>query len=282
MIRTLITCAVTLLACVPAVAQHAGHTSPYAEDMRALIDAIERQYAYLDRHPIDLDGLREYAIERSSRCESRHGFVGALEGTLANLCDDHATLNTNTGTSPRLVPSGVDIWTAWEDGELIIESVREGSAADEAGLRAGVTIGSIRGEPADRAVRSRAPVFVDGAHPVVLDWAARAVVAERRDTPISMSVDGREMTYTPAPPSRDGLLEALELEGGLGYIRINDSLGDSNLIEHPGTEVGKERSPRQEHPRWKPALPLLPLTETHIGFAGGLPAILNEMQKVNS
>ena len=68
-----------------------------------------------------------------------------LEQMLDNLSDAHAIVRANTSHSPRLVPSGLDLWAEWRDTSAVVTAVRPGFGAEQAGVRAGMQIIAING-----------------------------------------------------------------------------------------------------------------------------------------
>ena len=56
---------------------------------------------------------------------------------LGQLYDSHAHLGTNTRASLRLVPTGSQLRLAWREGRAMVTDVRQGSAAEKAGVRTG-------------------------------------------------------------------------------------------------------------------------------------------------
>jgi len=107
----------------------------YQEDFDYLWQNISDDYAYFDQKQTDWKKVREIYRPQISAVRTRNDFVGLLESVLEELYDFHTHLNTNTASSPRLVPSGTDIWAHWINGRAIITEVRPKSAAEKAGKR---------------------------------------------------------------------------------------------------------------------------------------------------
>lgn len=78
---------------------------------------------------------------------SKNGFISLLEQVFYELYDHHASLNTNTGESQRLVPSGTDIWAEYVNGKPVITDIKPGSGSEKAGLKAGMEIVSVNDIP---------------------------------------------------------------------------------------------------------------------------------------
>jgi carboxyl-terminal processing protease len=154
------------------------------------------------------------------------------------LYDPHAQLTVNTPTSPRLVPSGTDLWAEWRGGEAVITEVRERSDAEAAGIRAGSVIVAIDGIPISEAVEARMGRTYPHAVAPARDWALRAVLAGRHNAPRRVQLRDGDTTRSVELPARDQFVAAApnpvshrEIRPGIGYVRFHDSLGDQSTVE---------------------------------------------------
>lgn len=231
---------VVSLVAIAAIAAASPGQSPVIERHETILGSIEREYAYFAEIRERWPAIRAAAIKNASACprEDRDCEIEALESLLANLSDDHAFLTTNTPRSPRLVPSGIDIWPVIQGDRLLIEHVRTSSPAALAGLRPGLQIVDVHGRPAMTALDEALPRHADPASDRVRNQAARSLIARRRDRPIELTVmspgqNNRpfEVTWMPGGPAHEGLLSATRLDSGLLVIRVHNALGDSRLIE---------------------------------------------------
>ena len=206
------------------------------EDVDALWRYVAENYAYFDQKSVNWQSIPQLYADDLKGVSTRQEFVGVLERIVEELYDHHAHLNTDTAASPRLVPSGADIWAAWQNGQARVLEVRSSSDAERAGITAGSVIVSINGMPIDKAIDARVPRSLSRPDDAARSWALRMLLAGRRGLPrvigftknaLSMTVElpAREQQYM-----RDGRLTSRTLEGNRGYIRIHDSLGDFDLI----------------------------------------------------
>lgn len=230
-----------LAAILPAAgaAQNAADTLPaeaYLQDFDALWEEVRGGYAYWHRTHTDWDRVRELYRPRAAQASSRREFLGVLEAVVRELYDSHAHVAANTASSPRLVPSGTDVWAEWRGGRAVITDVRPGSAAERAGVRAGMEVTRIGGRPAAEAAREIMPRALAARDPAAEDVALRVALAGRHDGPVRLELageDGRARTaeFVPGVYERpDAPLTARRLEGGIGYIRIHNTLGDTRLL----------------------------------------------------
>lgn len=160
-----------------------------------------------------------------------------MEQVIDELYDGHAHLLANTANSPRLLPSGSDIYAEWRDGQALIVAVRPHSPAAAAGLRPGMEILAVNGQHVAEATAERQGKYLKHAAAAARDHALRAALAGRRsmERTIRVRAGGSEKSYRlgrdePQDFQRPaGLLEQRRL-GEFGYIRIHNSLGNSALI----------------------------------------------------
>jgi C-terminal processing protease CtpA/Prc len=207
----------------------------YVQDFDVLWESVRDGYAYWDRTRVDWDRVREIHRPRAAGVRTRREFLGVVEDVVRELHDAHAHAAANTASSPRLVPSGSDVWAEWRDGRSVITDVRTGSGAEQAGVRAGMEVLSIGGRGVREATREYMPCALAAPEPRAEAWALLAALAGRRDAPVrlELSADGRRITaeFRPGESDRPAApLTARMLEDGIGYLRIHNALGDTRLV----------------------------------------------------
>src|SRR5947208_224134 len=99
--------------CGNATAQKSLGPEQYMDDFDTIWSELGSRYAYFDRKEVDWNRVRELFRPKIAHVKSRSNFISVLEKVLDELYDNHTSLNTNLPTSPRLVPSGADIWAEW-------------------------------------------------------------------------------------------------------------------------------------------------------------------------
>jgi carboxyl-terminal processing protease len=228
------------LSTVVAAPQTTATRQQYEEDFDYLWQSIADDYAYFDQKQTDWKRVREIYRPRIQMVQTPNDFIGLLESVLEELYDFHTHLNTNTAASPRLVPSGTDLWAEWIMGKAMITEVRHESAADRAGIRIGMQVASINGIAVDEAVRGRLGKSLRVNEDVAAkNWALRILLAGRHNQKRSLEIidkGGRRVIAIDQPaggeaPEKQPLLEYRRIDKGIGYIRINNSLGDLELIK---------------------------------------------------
>jgi carboxyl-terminal processing protease len=210
----------------------------YQQDFAYFWTTVRDNYAYFDKKQTDWEQVRQSGEAAVQAVTTRSQFVRVLEDALAELYDNHAALNTNLPDSRRLVPSGTDAWAQFREGRAVVQAVRPGFGAEQAGLRPGMELLAINEVPIEMVVQ---PLL--GKHLKTVDAAAREVALNRalagdHRTPrkLTVRVQGRRQDIF---PDQNGLglekgddprlLESRHY-GAIGYLKINNSLGNNRLI----------------------------------------------------
>lgn len=178
--------ATVLLACacsISAGAQPTNSSEEFTSDFDSMWSGLRDNYAYFHKKEIDWNKVRELYRPMLTRVKNRSDFVSLLEKVLDELYDNHTSLNTNLQTSPRLVPTGLDMWAEWSRGRAVITQLRSGFSAEQSGLKVGMEIVAVNGVPIEEAIRHRLPKSLKTINDDARNWALRAVLAGTHDKP---------------------------------------------------------------------------------------------------
>jgi hypothetical protein len=99
-----------------AVAGQSSTPDDFREDFDYAWRTIGTTYAYFEGRGIAWDKVPMLYADDLGRVRKRDEFIALLEHVLDELYDPHAQLTVNTPASPRLVPSGTDLWAEWPIG----------------------------------------------------------------------------------------------------------------------------------------------------------------------
>lgn len=207
----------------------------YARAFDDLIEIIDEGYAYLDESGLDASRLREVYEATALSASGDDAFVRVVKDVVDELCDHHAGAWPNASDDRRLVPSTTDLWAEWVDGRAVITAVRAGSPAFAHGFRPGMEIESIDGSPVEDAIRDELPRALDVPSLRAQGWALRVALSGRLGSPVRVVAKDSDQhvdaTFTPGRFTRpDGALVAERLDGGAGYVRFNNSLGENDTV----------------------------------------------------
>ena len=211
-----------------------------AADFSAFCEFVRDEYAYFDVKKTDWDAACKFHAPRATAAADRDAFIGVLERAMAELYDFHAHLGTNTRQSPRLVPTQSQIVGAWRDGKAWVEDVRSGSPAKAAGIRPGMQVLAVDGEPIEAAVKRIAPQMLSAPDPAAVAWALQLALAGHRDRDlVKLTVRDepevrksrtRELSFAPVSTAQSEAPLAARMIGDVGYVRFNNSLGEDALV----------------------------------------------------
>lgn len=228
-------CAFVLLIAANANAQK----NSFQEDFQSFWQSINDNYAYFDKKQTDWNKVREIYEARAAQSKTKREFVRILELALRELYDNHAQLNVNLPDSSRLVPSNADIWAKWQNGKAIITDLRNGFGAEKSGLKVGMEIVNFNGQPIAEAIQPFVGKSLKQVDENVKNWALVTLLAGNHETKriVEAGEKGVVKKYEPDEPqslleniSYSKKLEFRTIENNVGYIKINNSLGDNELI----------------------------------------------------
>ncbi len=196
-------------------------------DVEFICEIIPQKYAYFETREPNWNQACEKAKISLEGVETAGERLLVIETLLDALYDPHISLNTNSGLSPRLVPSGADYWI--ERGEIV--SVRPGSSAASAGVKVGDRVLDVNGQGMTQAALARVQPCGVTATQEQLDWAVNVAGAGYRNVPRSLHVarPGGAIQFELGDPQPEwpGTYVSTKRFGDVLYIRVNNSLGDN-------------------------------------------------------
>jgi C-terminal processing protease CtpA/Prc len=208
----------------------------FQQDFDMVHRVINARYAYMDTKATSWADVPRLYAEDLKRVKTRDEFIALLEDVLDELYDPHMQLTANLAASRRLVPSGTDLWAEWRNGQAVITDVRANSDAQRAGIKANDVVLSVDNTPIGMAVEARLGRSYSHSTVEARDWALRVVLAGRHNTRRLLEIrqnDSVRKVELAAPDqfgTRSEPVSHSQIVPGIGYIRFNDSLGDTASI----------------------------------------------------
>jgi predicted metalloprotease with PDZ domain len=98
---------------------------------------VNRAYAYVDRFNSGTVPIPEKLRREADLVTDKRSLLRYAERVLLTLADHHAITGSSLSDSWAVVPSYADLWLVTDEGGYIVDAVRSGSPAQEAGIRAG-------------------------------------------------------------------------------------------------------------------------------------------------
>ncbi|WP_316798402.1 S41 family peptidase [Pedobacter frigidisoli] len=205
----------------------------YQKDLIEFWSDINDNYAYLDQQSIDWKKVKAIYEPQAEKISNDNEFIRLLENMLNELYNGHSSLGTNLKTSNRLIPSGSDLYIEKSGSQYIVKDLRKGFGADLAGLKIGMEITLFNGKPIDEQLKKFLPKFTDQYNQKMYQYAIDMLFAGTPDTnrEIVAMENGKPTTFHPVSyGNRNELSYNKILNNSTAYIKINNSLGNNNLI----------------------------------------------------
>lgn len=209
-------------------------TKQFKEDFDYFWTTIKTDYCYWDKKQIDWHKAKNIYSVRADTITTKYSFVMLLEEMFHELYDHHASLSANTNESSKLVPSGTDVWAEYINDKPVITAVRLNSGADKAGIKAGMLVVAIND---NTDVASMQPFLAKSLQKMTKeakDYALRVALAGTHSQKRVITLSNKQGTKKYHPDDFGAVTYSSDIEskiiGGVGYIRINNSLGNNGLI----------------------------------------------------
>ena len=149
----------------------------YKGDVEFFWNTVKSDYCYWDKKHTDWEAAKLIYLGEADTVSSRSSLIRLLEKMFNEIYDAHASLNTNTPLSQRLVPSGTDIWAEYIKGRPVITDIRPGFGADKAGMVKGMEIIAVNDIPVETAVKPFLPVTGKRKDKEADEYALRSLLA---------------------------------------------------------------------------------------------------------
>ncbi len=219
---------------------HAFTQTSYQKDFDFYYKTIKNNYAYFDKQKTNWENVKSIYEPLVDTCTTRNSFIQILEKTLNELYNGHNFLNTNTDDSNRLIPTGSDLKIIYKNGNFIIDEVRENFNSDMCGLKKGMQIVGFNSQPINEAIKLYLPKSISSYDITIFEYAANMLLAgtHNRKRKITVGINNTTKDYFPdtiankTESNYSTTLEREKLKKNIGYIKINNSLGNDDLIKN--------------------------------------------------
>jgi carboxyl-terminal processing protease len=211
----------------------------FQKDFNFYWQTINDNFAYFDRQHIDWKKVKSIYERAAEGITNTNDFVRLLETANNELYNGHVFLNTNTQSSNRIIPSGTDIKVSRVNGQFVITELRSGFNAENCGLKPGMRVIEFNGLEIEKAINKFLPRSAENPSREMFEYAANMLLAGTHHSKriITVTLRDGEQTFNPDSLTNKTeekpamLLEEKLLPGNIGYIKINNSLGDPQLVQ---------------------------------------------------
>ena len=208
----------------------------FQKDFAEFWTDVNENHAYLEIQGIDWDKVKEIYQPMADTIQNRDEFIRFLETIINELHNGHISLNTNLDSSNRIIPSGSDIFVQRKDNAYFITDIRKNHSSELCGLKPGLQVVKFNGEKIDQLLPNFLPKYTKVYNDEMYEYALNMLFAGTHDKKriITVLENGVEKNYFPdefkMPNQSKDLLEFKIIKSNIGYIKINNSLYDSDLI----------------------------------------------------
>lgn len=210
--------------------------SKYEKDFNEFWNDVNSYYAYLDQQKIDWSKAKEIYLPLLTNVDTDDKFIGFMEEVLNEFHNGHISLNTNIQSSNRLVPTGQDMQVEEIDGKFYITDLRKGFGAELCGLTIGSEVVLFNGKSVGAQRDKFLPRSTENYTPEMYQYALNMLFAGTHDTKRSVTISENGVYKTFFPDTleinvSEKLLEKEKISEKTAYLKINNSLGNNDLIE---------------------------------------------------
>lgn len=206
--------------------------SKIKEDLEKILTGLSRNYIYFQEKNIDLDCIRKYYENQIENIKTEEGTVLFFEYLLDEFYDSHLILNTNRKSSFRLYSP---IYATLQNGKISITNVWQSQIENLEQNIVGAEIKKINGIDFEKAIEKFPTHCNDKNSPKVREWIINKILAGRYNQPRVLTLqfanqNSFEFDLDKIKYKKNNGLLASEIQNGTGIIRINNSLGNNNLV----------------------------------------------------
>ena len=207
----------------------------YETDFNKFLNDYEQYFGYLEEQNIDIERIRNYYLEDVKAVSSKNEFISLMEIVINEFYNGHISLNTSISSSNNIIPTGADIYAVKDGQKYFISDLRKGFPAEVTGLKKGMEITKFNDQDISEAIKKFLPKSIDNYSQTMYQYAVNMLLAGKRKTKRKITVlnDGLEtefiIDYSNVKIYKS-LIEINKIDDNTGYIKINNSLGNSDLI----------------------------------------------------
>jgi hypothetical protein len=202
------------------------------EDLNEILTDISNNYVYLQEKNIDLNCIQEYYESQIPEIESKEEIVLFFEYLLDEFYDSHVHLNTAYQSSYRLFSP---VYATVKNKKAVISNVWQNQIKNINEDLIGAELLKINGTDFNKAVEKFPTHCNDKNSQEVREWIINKILAGRYNQSRILTLKLKnnqivEFDLDKIEILKNSSLLTSKAENRIGIIRINNSLGDNNLI----------------------------------------------------
>lgn len=202
------------------------------EDLNEILTDISQNYIYLQEKNVDLNCIQEYYEKQIPDIKTEEQTVLFFEYLLDEFYDSHLILNTNRNSSFRLFSP---VYATIKNGKPIVSNIWQTQTESLEQNIIGAELLKINGIDFNKAIEQFPTHCNDKNSQKVREWIVNKILAGRYDQQRVLTLklaknENIELDLDKLTINQSSELLTSSIENGIGIIRINNSLGNNNLI----------------------------------------------------
>jgi len=202
------------------------------EDLQEILNDISQNYVYFKDKNIDFDCLREYYTNEIKNIKTEEETVLFFEYLLDEFYDDHLTLSTNRNSSYRLF---APIYATIQNGKPIIVNAWQSQIENLQQNVIGAEILKYNRTDFEHVIKNFPTHCNNKNNPEVKEWIINKILAGRYNQPRILTLrlpnnEEIELDIDSINIKKENDLLTVRTIDGVGVVRINNSLGNDNLV----------------------------------------------------
>ncbi len=203
------------------------------EDLDEILSDIEQHYIYLKDKNVNLDCIRDYYSNQIKHIKSEEETVLFFEYLLDEFYDNHIYLKTHRNYSFR---TSAPIYATVQKGIPIISQVWQTQIENLEQNIIGAEILKFNGNDFQKVIDDFPTHCNDKNNPKVKEWISNKILAGRYNQPriLTLRLSNNkeiELDIDAIKLKKDADLLIAKTIDDIGFIRINNSLGNGDLVK---------------------------------------------------
>ncbi len=202
------------------------------EDLNEIINDISQNYVYLNEKNVSIECIKDYYSSQINNIQTEEDTVLFFEYLLDEFYDNHLTLHTNRNSSYRLF---APIYATIENEKPIIRNIWQSQIKNLNLNVIGAEVLQFNGKDFQKVINDFPTHCNDKNNPEVKEWITNKILAGRYNEPRNLTLrlsnnKEIELDIDTIKLKEDSDLLTVKTIDDIGIIRINNSLGNDNLV----------------------------------------------------
>ncbi|MCV6631160.1 MAG: S41 family peptidase [Flavobacteriaceae bacterium] len=202
------------------------------EDLNEILNDISNNYVYLNEKDVDLDCIRSYYTNQIKHIKTEEETVLFFEYLLDEFYDNHLTLHTNRKSSYRLF---APIYATISNGKPVITNVWQTQIENLHQDIIGAEIQRFNDVDINEAIHNFPTYCSNKTNPEVREWIINKILSGRYNQPriLTLKLPNKEeveLDLDAIKIKKNSALLSAKIIDSIGIIRINNTLGNDNLV----------------------------------------------------